>query len=103
LSNVGSYTKDPPGGGSNNPVAVSVFKFDPADGGLTLVQQMASANPSFLALDLTRRFLYIINEIDDYEGKKTGSVEAFAIDANTGMLTLLNASPWAVRFRRISP
>ena len=33
---VGSYTKDPPGGGSNNPVGVSVFKFDPADGGLTL-------------------------------------------------------------------
>jgi 6-phosphogluconolactonase len=87
---VGSYTKDPPGGGSNNPVGISVFKFDPTDGGLTPVQQVASANPSFLALDPSRRFLYVINEIDDYEGKKTGSVEAFAIDANTGMLTLLN-------------
>ena len=54
------------------------------------MQQVASANPSFLALDPSRRFLYVINEIDDYEGKKTGSVEAFAIDANTGMLTLLN-------------
>ena len=87
---VGSYTKDPPGGGSNNPVGISVFKFNPADGGLTPVQQVASANPSFLALDPSRRFLYVINEIDDYEGKKTGSVEAFAIDSNTGMLTLLN-------------
>ncbi len=87
---VGSYTKDPPGGGSNNPVGISVFKFNPADGGLTPVQQVASANPSFVALDPSRRFLYVINEIDDYEGKKTGSVEAFAIDSNTGMLTLLN-------------
>jgi 6-phosphogluconolactonase len=87
---VGSYTKDPPGGGSNNPVGISVFKFNPADGGLTPVQQVASANPSFVALDPSRRFLYVINEIDDYEGKKTGSVEAFAIDSNSGMLTSLN-------------
>jgi len=87
---VGSYTKDPPCGGSNNPVGLSVLEFDPADGGLALVQQMASANPSFLALDPSRRFLYVINEVDDYEGKKTGSVEAFAIDSNTGMVTLLN-------------
>ncbi len=87
---VGSYTKDPPGGGSNNPVGISVFKFNPADGELTPVQQVASANPSFVALDPSRRFLYVINEIDDYESKKTGSVEAFAINSNTGMLTLLN-------------
>src|ERR1700733_3098114 len=87
---VGSYTKDPPGGGSNNPVGISVFKFEALDGGLAPLQQVASANPSFVALDPSRRFLYVINEIDDYEGKKTGSVEAFAIDGNTGMLTLLN-------------
>jgi 6-phosphogluconolactonase len=87
---VGSYTKDPPGGGSNNPVGFSVFKFDPADGGLAPVQQVPSANPSFLTLDPSHRFLYVINEIDDYEGKKNGSVEAYAIDPQTGMVTLLN-------------
>jgi hypothetical protein len=27
---VGSYTKNPPGGGSNNPIGLSVFRFDPA-------------------------------------------------------------------------
>ena len=87
---VGSYTKDPPGGGSNNPVGLSVFKVNAADGGLAPVQQVLSANPSFLALDPSRRFLYVINEIDDYGGKKTGSAEAFAIDPSSGMLTLLN-------------
>ena len=87
---VGSYTKDPPGGGSNNPVGLSVFKFDPATGALSLVQQVKSANPSFVALDPSRRFLYVINEIDDYEGQKLGSAEAYAIDPSTGMLTLLN-------------
>ena len=29
---VGSYTKNPPGGGSNNPVGLSAFRFDPATG-----------------------------------------------------------------------
>jgi 6-phosphogluconolactonase (cycloisomerase 2 family) len=87
---VGSYTKDPPGGGNNNPVGLSVFKFDPATGALSPVQQVQSANPSFVALHPSRRFLYVINEIDDYEGRKSGSAEAYAIDPNTGTITLLN-------------
>ena len=87
---VGSYTKNPPGGGSNNPVGLSVFRFDPATGALSPVQQVQSANPSFAALDPTRRFLYVINEIDDYEGQKSGSAEAYAIDPSTGMIKLLN-------------
>ena len=87
---VGSYTKNPPGGGSNNPVGLSVLGFDPATGALSPVQQVQSANPSFVALDPARRFLYVINEIDDYEGQKSGSAEAYAIDPNTGMIKLLN-------------
>jgi 6-phosphogluconolactonase (cycloisomerase 2 family) len=87
---IGSYTKNPPGGGGNNPVGLSVFRFDPATGGLSPVQQVQSANPSFVALDPSRRFLYVINEIDDYEGQKSGSAEAYAIDPTTGMIKLLN-------------
>jgi 6-phosphogluconolactonase len=87
---VGSYTKDPPGGGSNNPIGISVFRFDPQSGALTPVQQVPSANPSFVALDPSARFLYVTNEIDDYEGKKSGSVEAYAIDPGAGTLKLLN-------------
>src|SRR5215467_11428721 len=87
---VGSYTKNPPGGGSNNPIGLSVFRFDPATGTLSPVQQAQSANPSFVALDPSRHFLYVINEIDDYEEQKSGSAEAYAIDPNTGMIKLLN-------------
>ena len=84
------YTKDPPGGGSNNPIGLSVFWFDPQTGALTPVQQVPSANPSFVALDPSKRFLYVTNEIDDYEGKKSGSIEAYAIDPDAGTLKLLN-------------
>jgi 6-phosphogluconolactonase (cycloisomerase 2 family) len=87
---VGSYTNDPPGGGNNNSIGISVFKFDSADGGLAPVQQVRSANPSFVALDPSHRYLYVINEVDNYEGRKTGPVEAFVIDPNSGMLMLLN-------------
>lgn len=87
---IGSYTQNPPGGGSNNPIGLSVFRFDPQSGALTPVQQVPSANPSFIALDPSRRFLYVINEIDDFEGKKSGSIEAYTIDADAGTLTLLN-------------
>jgi len=67
-----------------------VFRFDPQTGALTLVQQVPSANPSFVALDPSNRFLYVVNEIDDYEGKKSGSIEAYAIDPDAGTLKLLN-------------
>ena len=33
---------------------------------------------------------HVVNEIDDYEGKKSGSIEAYAIDADAGTLKLLN-------------
>jgi 6-phosphogluconolactonase len=87
---VGSYTKNPPGGGSNNPIGLSVFELNPTNGALTPIQEVPSANPSFVALDPTRRFLYVVNEIDDYEGQRSGSAEAYAINSTTGKVTLLN-------------
>ena len=41
----------------------------------------------------TQRFLYAVNEISDYQGKKTGAVSAFAIDRKSGKLTFLNEVP----------
>ncbi len=50
-------------------------------------------NPSFIDLDVQRRLLFAVNEIDDFEGKPTGAVSAFSIDQATGALTLLNQRP----------
>jgi 6-phosphogluconolactonase len=86
---VGAYTSNPPGGGGTLP-AVGITVFRVTDGALALAQIVPSANPSFLALDPTQRFLYVVNEIDDYGGQKTGSVEAYAIDPATGRLALIN-------------
>jgi 6-phosphogluconolactonase len=64
-----------------------------SDGAWTPVQTVTSANPSFLAVHPSQRFLYAINEIDSYQGLPTGTAEAYAIDARDGRLTLLNRQP----------
>lgn len=48
-----------------------------------------SRNPSFLELDAKRRLLFAVNEIDDFEGQRSGAVSAFTIRPD-GTLTLLN-------------
>ena len=49
-------------------------------------------NPSFLAADPRGHFLYAVNEVSDYEGKKSGAVSAFSIERD-GKLKLLNQIP----------
>lgn len=87
----GSYTRGAPGGGGAlEPVGIAIFAVDPVTGALTPSGAAPSDNPSWLALHPTRPFLYAVNETEDYEGEPSGSVEAFAIDPETGALTLLN-------------
>ena len=71
-------------------VGISVFSVAPDTGALTLVQTVPSDNAFFFAFDPTQRFLYAVNVIGDYEGEESGSVEAYAVDAETGKLTFLN-------------
>lgn len=49
-----------------------------------------TASPSFLAVHPNRRFLYAVGEISNFGGKAVGAVSAFAIDPESGKLTLLN-------------
>lgn len=51
---------------------------------------VASAAPSSLALDASESFLYAVNDVDEYEGLPTGTVEAYAIDGADGTLQLVN-------------
>ncbi len=56
-------------------------------------QATGVANPSYLAFDPTRRFLYAVNELKTCEGRPGGSVSAFAVDPGTGRLGFLNRRP----------
>ncbi|RQP23363.1 lactonase family protein [Piscinibacter terrae] len=65
-------------------------RLDAASGRLGQAELAAKAsNPSWLTLDRTRRVLYACNETSDFNGTKTGSVSAYAVQAG-GNLQLLN-------------
>jgi 6-phosphogluconolactonase len=84
---VGTYTApDVPPGGTHPSTAVGiyVFRMDPQDGGLTLLQVVPAENPSFVALDPALTHLYSTNE------NLVGGVSAYAIQGN-GQLSFLNS------------
>lgn len=87
---VGTYTDK----GSKG---IYAYRFDAASSELTPLGVAAeTANPSFLEVDPTHRFLYAVNEVGKYKDANSGAVSAFAIDRqkgvrNTGKLQLLNA------------
>jgi len=85
IAYVGTYTRP------NKSKGIYAWRFQPATGKLTAIGLVGeTASPSFLAVHPNRKFLYAVNEISRYEGKRAGSVSAFAIDARTGQLKLLN-------------
>jgi 6-phosphogluconolactonase len=82
------------GGGKSK--GIYRFAFDPETGraeGLALAAE--TANPTFLAIHPSARFLYAVNAIADFQGQRTGAVSAFALDPRSGALTFLNQQPSA--------
>lgn len=86
---VGTYT-------GKESKGIYAYRFDAASSELTPLGIAAeTTNPSFLAIDPSRHFLYAVNEVQDYKGGNSGAVSAFAIerdtgDRPTGKLSLLN-------------
>jgi len=81
---VGTYT-------DHGSKGIYAYRFDSSTGKMTSLALAAqTAEPSFLAIDSSGRFLYAVNEIETYNGQPTGAVSAFAIQPDTGKLSLLN-------------
>jgi 6-phosphogluconolactonase len=83
---VGTYTRKESKG-------IHVYTFDPTSGALDLASVAEIENPSYLALHPNKQVLYAVGELSQFQGRPTGAVSAFAIDAETGALTLLNQQP----------
>ena len=85
-----------------------IASFDLRGGRWRLMGVVASAAPASLTLDASERFLYAVNEVDEYEGLPSGTVEAYAVDGADGGLKLVNRqklslSATAPRHAAISP
>jgi 6-phosphogluconolactonase len=70
---------------------IHAFRFDAATGRLTSIGLATEAvNPTFVTASADGRFLYATKEVTRHQGKKSGSVKAFAINRKTGELRFLN-------------
>lgn len=86
LAYVGTYTE-----GQSRSKGIYVYRYDPQAGTFESLGVAAeTVNPSFMATDPSRRFLYAVNELQKYDGQSSGGVSAFSIDDATGKLTFLN-------------
>lgn len=73
---------------------IYVYKMNTDSGAIELINKKTDVtNPSYLAFDPARRWLYAVNELKLFEGDPTGTISAFAVDTKTGGLKFLNKKP----------
>jgi 6-phosphogluconolactonase len=86
---VGSYTSAVDGGANGE--GIYLFKMDSRTGELSRSKLAAKTrNPSWICIHPSKKYLYAINEITDFNGS-SGSLSAFCIDPESGELSLLNS------------
>jgi len=78
---------------SGTAFGISVLRIDPDSGQLSAAGMTPTPRPGWLALHPSRRYLYAVNEVEEFEGKPGGGVSAFAIEETTGHLRPLNSLP----------
>jgi len=86
---IGTYTS-----GKSKSEGIYIYKLNLASGALEPYKTVKNViEPSFLAIDKSKKYLYAVNETVEYEGKQSGAVSAFAINQKTGDLEFLNKQP----------
>ena len=86
---VGTYTQD----GSTSK-GIYAYRYDAASHEITDLGVAAeTTNPSFVALSPNGKYLYAVNELQNYKAPNSGGVSAFSVDSATGKLTFLNEVP----------
>ena len=83
---VGTYT-------SGKSEGIYIYRMNLNTGELKSLKAIKTINPSFLAIDGSKRNLYAVNEVSEFAGKSSGAVSAFAIDTKSGDLNFLNQQP----------
>lgn len=82
---IGTYTN------SNKSKGIYVFRMDARSGKLTEIGLAGEVtNPSFLTIHPNGKHLYAVSEINNYEGKVSGSITGFEIDRSSGKLKSIN-------------
>src|SRR4051812_12467294 len=81
---VGTYTR------AGQSEGIHVLKRDPESGTLSPLHVTPLRDPSFLAFDPSKRFLFAVVEHREFAGEGQGEVASFAINQEDGSLTFLS-------------
>ena len=85
---IGTYTS------KTNSKGIYSFHFDSDTGRLTSIAVAATTqDPSFLTVAPNEKHLYAVNELGEFDGKKSGAVTSYSLDPKSGKLTQLNQVP----------
>ncbi len=77
--------------GTSTSKGIYAYTFDPVSGELKQIGlAAASENPTFLALAPDRKTVFAANELDKFEGQKSGAVSSFLLDHANAKLTEVN-------------
>lgn len=76
--------------GTASESGIHVYEFERGKLSFTPLQTVSAVKPTFLAIHPGKGFLYSVNRVSLAPGKDWGSVAAWAVDAQSGELTLLN-------------
>jgi 6-phosphogluconolactonase len=86
---IGTYTPTEAAGEGAN--GIYVYRLDLASGAMHQLGAVAGlTNPSYLAIDPQRRYLYAVQEMETHGGQPSGAVSSFAIDPQTSALRPIN-------------
>jgi 6-phosphogluconolactonase len=85
LAFIGTYTS------KTDSKGIYSFHFDAATGRLSSMALAATTpDPSFLTVASNEKYLYAVNELSEFDGKKSGAVTSYSLDPKSGKLTQLN-------------
>jgi 6-phosphogluconolactonase len=85
---IGTYTS------KTDSKGIYSFHFDAASGRLSSMALAATTpDPSFLTVASNEKNIYAVNELSEFDGKKSGAVTAYSLDPKSGKLTQLNQVP----------
>ena len=75
---IGSYTNQ-----------ISSYSLSSQTGLQRLASSEVGENPSWLVISKSRKYVFAVNEVTDYEGEYSGSISAFEV-SEQGSLKLIN-------------
>src|SRR3954465_11682952 len=85
--------REPNGANKYVATAESIDVYRTEAGEKRKVQSVSTQRPVSLTLDITGRYLFAVNEIDEFQGLPTGSVESYGVvDPGTGKLDRISRS-----------